>query len=197
VLQWRHPELDIAAVEDEAHRAFIDSTSFMTPGFRDFCSRVLAAARQSRAPEPPSGASPSASVFIDALGYDMDLAKSISQLFSDPPFSVALPLADRPPSEVRSHRREMFASADVLVLVDREDPVWVTNNLALLREAHAARKSPARAVAVCKVRTAEDDLPGDIRLEGVTYLDLSHEAGDDGEPYRSEPIHAFIRDLQP
>jgi hypothetical protein len=87
IIQWRSPEIDVAKVTDEAHKALLLDKDVIAEGFEVFKASVLAAAKPPPPPpppppEPPGGEDydPMATIFIGTHNLDIEIAESAAEI---------------------------------------------------------------------------------------------------------------------
>ena len=151
VVQWRHRDLDPAAVEDAAHRAFLESETVMAVGMEEFRRTVVE--RATAPAEEDTAASEAALddllVFVAADPGDLAFAAEVGEALERRGLAFSMPLPGGTPEEVREDLEQNLLTADALVVVwAGASPRWVRNQLLLLRKIAWKRERPLRAVAL-------------------------------------------------
>ena len=149
VVQWRNPELDVASVEDEAHRALLERETVMAVSVDELQREVVRLATPKEPTVPAAAPGMGDLVFVNAEAGDMELAQQVSEALEAQGLSCALPLPGGSPAEVREDLENNLMFCDALVIVQGTTPSrWVRDQLLLLRKVAWKRDEPLRALAI-------------------------------------------------
>ncbi len=151
VLQWRNRQLDPAAVEDPEHRAFLDSETVMAVGMEEFRRAVLERAAPPAAAPAPAAADPLGGplVFVDADAGDLGLAGAVGDVLESRGLAYSMPMPAASPAEARADLEQNLLCSDALVIVQGgAAPLWVRNQLLMLRKVAWKRERPLSTVAL-------------------------------------------------
>jgi TIR domain len=147
ILQWRSPTLDVAAVEDEAHRAVLEAATVQAEGLEDFKQEIRR--RLFERPQPPTQPRPNAFVFVNMESADRPLAEEVCDILDRSGAEYALPIQSSDPAENRRDLEQNLAECDALIVVYGATTVtWVRRQLIETRKALASRQRPLRALGV-------------------------------------------------
>ena len=156
ILQWRHPDAEIAKVEDEGHRALLDGETVLSMPFEDF-KREVKEYRPPRATEPID-----AFVFVDCTEADKGLAGKVVEWLQTRGAAHALPLAlstngETPnDAELAEDTRTNFELCDAVIILYGSAPVsWVRRQLLLCNKALASRSERPRGVVLLRASSEQ------------------------------------------
>ena len=167
ILQWRDKAVDLAAVEDAEHRAFLQVETIRAEPIEDFkrevCRRLL---------EKPAAAAlhdTQAFVFVDIESADRPIAEDVCAVLDKCGVEYALPLHSSDPAENRRDLEDNLASCDALIIVyGQTTATWVRRQLHECRKT-LARRRPLPALAVFEgPPEAKDRL--DMKLQNMVVL---------------------------
>jgi hypothetical protein len=189
VLQWRRPDMDLAAVADPGHRDLLTSENVIAAGLESFKAEARRRLERKVATGAEKGPDPSL-VFVNADQTDLDFAKIVQEEFGKRGLTTAIPFFDGPPEAVRSDLQENLIDCDVLVLLyGGASPLWVRGQLKLFNKLRAQRAMPPRVIAIYVGPPAEK--PDDV---GVTLPQLRRI--DSRAAWSVEPIRNLIDELR-
>jgi hypothetical protein len=169
-LQWRDPDLDLAAVTDPDARALIEPPRVRTDRFPDFRRSVADLVLK---PPPPQRPPPSVpSVFVNSDLLDRGLGSGVAQWLETQGFMVL-----EPPQATADAREEWETNVrycDSLLLVyGRTKPAWVKTQILLSNK--VSREAPLKLLGICvgppqtePVRDKTEDLS--LRYAGIHYV---------------------------
>jgi hypothetical protein len=186
LLQWRHPELDLAALADDGYRAMLADPRVATSGLEEFKARILAETVRA---EPAPVLVDAARVFINADRDNTDVAEGIGYEFARADYSPAFPKFDGSASENRQYLNKMMAECGVLVLVHGcPYPAWVANQKRMFEFVRQQRKAEPDGLAVCTVPPGERLDP---TLIGNEFEQIDCSAG-----FEAESVRGYIAALK-
>lgn len=190
VLQWRSTALDPASIEDETHRALLESPTVCAEGIEEFKARVCRKIEQLRQPPPPpprGGAD--AFVFVDMDSADRGLAEQVCDILFRHGAGYILPLDTDDPGAYRRDLEESLAHCNALIVVyGSTTATWVRNHLLESRKALANRALPLRALAVFQGPPAPKERLL-VKFPSMTVLDC--QGGVD-----EAPVVRFLHNLE-
>lgn len=146
VLQWRHPDLDPAAV---AHRdrPLLEGPEVRAVGLEEFKGELLRLWAQQSKPAPaPVTLEGGCHVFIDADSTDKDLADALLKIFDDRKnFTAARPLFEGSAKDILDDLEANLMNCEALVLLyGRAPPAWVRAQLLRYSKLERLREAPPR-----------------------------------------------------
>lgn len=147
ILQWRSPLLDIAAIEDEDHRQFLQGAMVRAEGLEDFKQEIRR--RLSEKPAATPANKTTAFVFVDMESADRPLAEKVCKALESCGAEYALPIQSDDPAENRRDLEENLAACDALIVIYGATTVtWVRRHLLESRKALSHRERPLKALGV-------------------------------------------------
>jgi hypothetical protein len=171
VLQWRGPTLDPSSVEDQAHRALLESATVRAEGIEEFKATICREAERLRMPPPRSRDAGEAFVFVDMDSSDRALAEELCDILDRHGAGYLLPIETQDPGAYRQDLEKNLAQCNALIVIyGSTTSTWVRNHLLESRKALANRALPLRALAVFQGPPApKDRLP--VKFPSMTVLD--------------------------
>jgi TIR domain len=147
ILQWRNPGLDVEAVADPEHRAFLHLDTVSAMGLEEFKREILQKTK-SRS-DPKKRAPINAFVFVDSETGDFRVASEVCEALDRYGVGYALPLAGGSVGDLREDLKENLMYCDVLVIIyGSVTPLWVRRKLSEWRRIAQDRVKPLKALAV-------------------------------------------------
>jgi len=146
IVQWRERGLDLAAVEDAAHRMLLDQARAC--GLEEFKRAVVDEARKDRT---PAAAAPAGNVvvFVNADSPDRDLARQVGNALGQFGIECYWPLENGPADELRKDLEDNLRTCDgVLLVYGATGATWVRRQLREARKILSQRERPLAALAV-------------------------------------------------
>ena len=186
MLFWRHPELALAAVQDERQSILLSDPGVVVCGLESFKAEIRRRLEVRSSQEKPKREVPSL-VFINASENDHDIAKIVQQEFSARNMSAVIPLLAGSAAEVHEDITENMKDCDVLVFIyGNAPPTWVRSQMRLFSKLRAAAHTKLVAIFV----GPPDEKPSDIgfSLPELRRVDFPHQ-------WSVEPIRALIREI--
>jgi len=97
ILQWRSPSLDVAAVEDDEHRALLEAVTVRAESIEDFKRELRR--RLFEQPQPQVQKRTNTFVFVDMESSDRPLAEQICDILDRQGAEFVLPIYSNDPAE--------------------------------------------------------------------------------------------------
>jgi hypothetical protein len=143
VFQWRHPDLDIAAVTHQ-DRKLLEGPDVLAVGLEEFKSDVLRCATQPSKPETQPGGD--CHVFINADRSDKELADALLKLFENKRnCTAARPLFEGSAKEITDDLDANLVNCGALLLLyGQAPPAWVRAQLLRYNKVKRLREEPLR-----------------------------------------------------
>ena len=194
ILQWRRPDLDLAAVTHR-DKPLLEGPDVLAVGLEEFKGEILRChARLSKPAPAPVTFEGGGHVFINADSTDKDLADALLKIFDDRKnYTAARPLFEGSAKDIVDDLEANLMNCEALVLLyGRAPPAWVRAQLLRYSKLERLRETPprlktilARAAGVearsrLGRRFSKDRLSG--RRSGATH------------PWRSRRIAALMSD---
>ena len=150
ILQWRHPDLDAAAVTHR-DKPMLEGPDVLAVGLEEFKGEILRChARLSKpAPEPVTFEG-GGHVFIDADSTDKELADALLKIFDDRKnFTAARPLFEGSAKDILDDLEANLMNCEALVLLyGRAPPAWVRAQLLRYSKLERLRETPPRVKTI-------------------------------------------------
>jgi hypothetical protein len=148
ILQWRRPDLDLAAV---AHRdkPLLEGPDVLALGLEEFKAEVVRFCRQQPS-KPPVSYEGSCHVFINADRSDKELADALLKVFEDRKnCSAARPLFEGSAEDIVKDLEENLLSCGALLLLyGSAPPAWVRAQLLRYSKLEPRREGPPRLKSI-------------------------------------------------
>jgi TIR domain len=148
VLQWRRPDLDLAAVTHR-DKTLLEGPDVLAVGLEEFKGEILrfCAQEQAKLPAPSGG---DCHVFINADRSDKDLADALLKLFEDKKnCTAARPLFEGSAKDIIDDLEANLVSCGVLLLLyGSAPPAWVRAQLLRYSKLEKQRDAPLRLKSV-------------------------------------------------
>jgi hypothetical protein len=150
ILQWRHPDLDPAAV---IHRdkPLLEGPEVLAVGLEEFKGEILRiCAQQAKSAPPPAPQDAGYHVFINADSSDKELADALLKMFDDRKnFTAARPLFEGSAKDILDDLEANLMNCEALVLLyGRAPPAWVRAQLLRYSKLERLREAPPRVKAI-------------------------------------------------
>jgi hypothetical protein len=193
LLQWRDPDLDLAAVADADARELLQPPGVRTDRFPDFRRAVSDLA--TKAPERAQAAAPAAetlSVFVNSDLPDRNLGNCLSKWLAGQGFMVL-----DPPQSTQNAREEWETNlkyCDSLVLIyGQAKPGWVKTQILLSNK--VGREKPLGLLCVC---VGPPDGPAHDKAEvlGLRYTGLYYVHNEDSSDLKPAEMEKFAAKLK-
>lgn len=173
VLQWCSPQLDMQAVDDEAHRALLARSTVHSEPIEDFKQSIRRRLHEIRNPIQRRSNS-NAFIFVDMDSADRTLAENLCDILDSYGAGYVLPLDTQDPGEYRQDLETNLSSCDALMVIyGATTSNWVRNHLRECHKALVNRAQPPRGLALLQGPPApKDRLP--VRLPNMEILDCQN-----------------------
>jgi hypothetical protein len=149
LMQWRHPELPLANVQNPDYLNLLTAETVMATTLESFKAEIV---RRCQLPIKPVKNTHSALplVFINADLEDLSIAKSIQSQFKHHKFPVAIPMFQTTSENYRENLKENLLDCEVLILVyGNAEPTWVQRQLKHFNKIRSERSKEPRIHALC------------------------------------------------
>jgi hypothetical protein len=150
ILQWRRPDLDLAAVSHR-DKPLLEGPEVLAVGLEEFRSEILRAC----APEPPKPAPAAAAddgchVFINADRSDKELADALLKIFENKAsYTAARPLFEGSAKDiVEDLEANLLNCGALLMLYGSAPPAWVRAQLLRYSKLERQRDAPPRVKSI-------------------------------------------------
>ena len=150
ILQWRHPDLDLAAVTHRDKPLF-EGPEVLAVGLEEFKGEILRFHAQLAKPVPaPVTFDGGCHVFINADSSDKELADALLKIFDDRKnFTAARPLFEGSAKDILDDLEANLMNCEALVLLyGRAPPAWVRAQLLRYSKLERLRETPPRLKTV-------------------------------------------------
>ena len=146
VLQWRRPDLDLAAVTHR-DKPLLEGPDVLAVGLEEFKGEILRSHAQLVKPAPaPIVFEAGCHVFINADSSDKELADALLKIFDDRKnFTAARPLFEGSAKDILDDLEANLMNCEALVLLyGRAPPAWVRAQLLRYSKLERLRDAPPR-----------------------------------------------------
>ncbi len=168
VLQWRRPTLELADIDDEDHRALLESNTVRAEKVEDFKREIVK--RVFEKPEPLPDEHLNAFVFVDMETPDRPLAEAVCKVLDEYGVDYSLPTQNDDPAEYRHDLEHNLSLCDGLIVVyGTSTKSWVRRQLLECRKIMAMRKTPLNAFALYE-GPPEKKEPLDLKIHNMKIL---------------------------
>jgi len=177
MMLWRHPELDLDQISDEAQRALLTADSVVASGLESFKTDTAEMLKSMKAPSRPK--TPSL-VYVGSERVDLPIAQQVADSLRSHDYPVVIPTFDGSAEEIRQDLEDNLLESDKLVFVHGTAPTtWIRGNLRRLHKLMSLREKPPQKVAILN---APPEKEGDIgvSLPYVETIDSSTSLEFDG-----------------
>lgn len=170
ILQWRSPELDVAAIEWPRHRELLELDTVQASSLESFKRAILAAlAPPPPAPEPRRD-SDRPLVFLNTEPRHREIAAYIRNALGNRAVWTE-PLFQGPAEMVREDLEQNLVDCDAMVMVYADNPGWARAQLRNFHKLSPRRERPLRAIPVIDAPPAEKPelgffLPEIVMIDG-------------------------------
>jgi hypothetical protein len=143
IMQWRRPDLDLAAVTHR-DRLLLEGPDVLAIGLEEFKSEVLRSFMEQSKPEPPR--SGDCHFFINADRSDKELADALLRLFEGKKnWTAARPLFEGSAKEIMEDlEANLINCGALLLLYGNAPPAWVRAQLLRCSKLEKMREEPLR-----------------------------------------------------
>lgn len=151
IMQWRHPDLDTAAIRDPVYRNILTAETVVASGLEAFKSQVLAWARKPGQESRNTRANArSATVFINADDRDLLIAKEIERECLQKALTTYLPMSGPSSSANRKDLAENLTDCDVLLFIYGDTTQdWIRSQLRFFGKVKPKRDTDPKLLAIC------------------------------------------------
>jgi TIR domain len=145
ILQWRHPDLDPAAVSHR-DKPLLEGPDVLAVGLEEFKGEVLRFCAQQAKPAPPAPQGAGCHVFINADSSDKELADALLNMFDDRKnITAARPLFEGSAKDILDDLEANLLNCEALLLLyGRAPPAWVRAQLLRYSKLERLRDAPPR-----------------------------------------------------
>jgi hypothetical protein len=149
ILQWRRPDLDLAAVSHR-DKALLEGPEVLAVGLEEFRSEILRACAQDQPKPSPSAAEDGCHVFINADRSDKELADALLKIFENKAnYTAARPLFEGSAKDiVEDLEANLLNCGALLMLYGSAPPAWVRAQLLRYSKLERQRDAPPRLKSI-------------------------------------------------
>jgi hypothetical protein len=188
ILQWRSPELDLAAIEWPRHREILELATVQATSLESFKRAITDALMPApAAPEPRRGVANRPLVFLNAEVRHRAIATKIRDAIGNRA-DWAEPLFEGPAEEVREDLERNLLECDAMVMVYADNPGWARAQLRQFRKLSWRRERRVLAIPVIDAPPPEKPDLG-MSLDGLVVIDSRAGIGLDALSRLSEILH--------
>jgi hypothetical protein len=152
VMQWRSPSLELSQVANQEQRALLEAPTVIAADIEEFKGLVIERLREMAAPKPRSPKAVSGAgtfVFVNSEEADSALVKELRDLLTGRGIASWVPLTASAPEQVRKALELNLEECDGLILVYRNNAVWLSEQWIRYRKRAPCRNSALRAFGIC------------------------------------------------
>jgi hypothetical protein len=188
ILQWRSPELDLAAIEWSRHREILELATVQMTSLESFKHAITHALMPPPpASEPRWGVVNRSLVFLNTEPRHRAIAAQIRDAIGNRA-DWAEPLFEGPAQEVREDLERNLIECDAMVMVYADNPGWARAQLRQFRKLSWRRARPVLAIPVIDAPPPEKPDLG-MSLDGLVMIDSRAGISPDALFRLSETLH--------
>ncbi|HEY1631411.1 MAG TPA: hypothetical protein VGF56_08845 [Rhizomicrobium sp.] len=193
LMQWRRSNIDVKAVEDDAHRELLQAetvTASTLSTFKDDLVKWIKSPKETDTPDSQDASLTGLQVFINAEAVDLSAAQQCRDAVADMCASVWLPPQGNPASEsIQKELERLLQDCDSLLFFNGgAGSAWVSSQLRQAVKVRVSRRLAMRG-AVCEGPPLEkEELHGIVN--GVERVICSTP---DGSRWQFEAVRNFLR----
>lgn len=147
IFQWRHPSLDVTAIEDENHKALLSGARVHAEALEEFKHMVRESVMKPLPEEQESRLN--ALVFVNMETSDRPLAEKVCRELERHGVGYILPLFSDDPAENRNDLEvNLLESNGIIIVYGCSTVAWVRRQMLECRKILAKRDKPIQAFAI-------------------------------------------------
>jgi len=174
VLQWCNSQLDLASVEDDAHRALLERATVHAEPIEEFKQAIRRRLHEIRNPAQSRPAT-KAFIFVDMDSADRLLAENLCSILHTHGAGYVLPLETQDPGDYRRDLEDNLSSCDALMVIyGATTSNWVRSHLLACQKTLVNRPQPPRGLALLQGPPSPKDRLPPARLPNMEILDCQN-----------------------